>query len=285
MEINGYNFTFGADPEFFVQKGGKPVSAFNLVKGTKHDPFKVNKGAVQVDGMALEFNIDPAADYEKFSSNLDVVLKQIMEMVPGYEIYDKPVAEFGADYIEKQPKEAKELGCNPDYNAYTGLANPRPNGAAGFRTAAGHIHIGWTHDVDPKDPGHFNACCRLVKQLDRYLGVPSLIWDQDKKRRDLYGQAGAFRPTHFGVEYRVLSNSWLLNPMHNFFLRKYVIHQTAEAIKSLFKDPESADKTVAGYNAREVVNSSDVQAAKVVLEYEPEIMSPRRFRNEILGMV
>ena len=53
----------GADPEAFVvlKDGGIPVSAHGLLPGTKDKPFPVEKGAVQVDGMAAEFNIEPAA--------------------------------------------------------------------------------------------------------------------------------------------------------------------------------------------------------------------------------
>jgi len=52
----------GCDPELFVKKDGVLVSAHGLVQGSKEHPFRVSKGAVQVDGMALEFNIDPAED-------------------------------------------------------------------------------------------------------------------------------------------------------------------------------------------------------------------------------
>ena len=51
----------GCDPEVFVAKGGKFISAHGMIPGTKKAPHKVERGAVQVDGMALEFNIDPAA--------------------------------------------------------------------------------------------------------------------------------------------------------------------------------------------------------------------------------
>ena len=47
----------GCDPEIFVKQAGVFKSAHGLVVGDKKDPQKVNKGAVQVDGMALEFNI------------------------------------------------------------------------------------------------------------------------------------------------------------------------------------------------------------------------------------
>lgn len=282
MKIGDYNFTFGADPEFFVQKGGKPVSAHNLVPGNKKAPYKVDFGAVQVDGMALEFNIDPAENPKQFADNLEIVLKQIMSMVPGYDIYDRCVAEFGKEYIAAQPAEASELGCNPDYNAYSGAANPRPDGAADFRTAAGHLHIGWTNNVNPHDPGHFNACRRIARQLDRWIGVPSLLWDPDKKRRDLYGKAGAFRPTHFGVEYRTLSNAWLLRPDHNHFLRQYVIHQAVEGIKELFENPDKADEQILGKSAEDIINNSDSETSVMALNWHDKIKSPRYFRENIL---
>lgn len=207
-------FTIGCDPELFLKKDGKFVSAYGLIKGTKEEPLKVEGGAVQVDGMALEFNIDPASTAEEFSTNISNVLAQLRAMVPPeYEFVFSPVAEFGTDYIKEQPELASRLGCEPDFNAWKGgKANPVPNAGASFRTASGHIHIGWTENQDINDPEHIDACCMMVKQLDAILGLASLLWDKDKTRRELYGKAGAFRPKSYGVEYRVLSNAWLTQP-------------------------------------------------------------------------
>lgn len=275
MKIGDYNFTIGADPEFFVARGGKPVSAHGLIPGNKKNPMKVNKGAVQVDGMALEFNIDPAATQDEFVNNLDVVLKTILGMVPGYEMFDQPVAEFGRIYIQKQPEEAKMLGCEPDYNAYTADVNPRPDAETPFRTASGHIHIGWTNGVDPYDPGHFEACCTLSKMLDLRLGVPSLAWDKDKKRRQLYGQAGCFRPKPYGMEYRVLSNAWL-NPKLPH-LRKYVFGETVRAIKDLLENEEAWNVKIGGLSAKEILALNDP-------DKEREVVNMAIFTQKVCAM-
>jgi len=239
-----YEFTLGADPELFVTRGGKPESAYGLLKGDKKDPLVVKGGAVQVDGMALEFNIDPAKNFAEFDTNITTVMKTLKDMVPGYEFMVQPVAEFGAPYINSQPKEARQLGCEPDFNAYTGVVNPTPKAETPFRTASGHLHIGWTSGVEPHDPTHFEACRALVKNLDVFVGIPSLIWDNvyaketADKRRALYGQAGAFRPKSYGLEYRVLSNIWITDKVY----RKTVFENALLAIKETFKDWENAGK-------------------------------------------
>lgn len=204
--------TIGADPEVFVQNKEKLVSGFDMVKGDKQNPHVVDKGAVQVDGMALEFNIDPVKSKKKFQENIFAVMKQLEGMLPNdHQLAIVPTAEFGMEYIKSQPEKAKELGCEPDYNAYTKQENPKPNGELGFRTAAGHIHIGWTEGADIHSDEHFQDCCSLVKVLDSTLFLLSLVWDKDSKRRELYGSVGSFRPKPYGCEYRVLSNVWLKN--------------------------------------------------------------------------
>lgn len=200
----------GADPEIFMFKDNIPISAHDMIKGNKKNPFPVEYGAVQVDGMALEFNIDPASTEDEFVHNITKVMAQLADMVPGYELRPVPVAEFGQAYIDSQPAAALELGCEPDFNAWqNGSANPRPNGSLDFRTGAGHVHIGWTKGAGKFDSAHIDACIALTKQLDYYLGIPSLLYDEDNKRRLMYGAAGAFRPKPYGAEYRVLSNAWL----------------------------------------------------------------------------
>jgi len=286
MLINGYNFKVGADPEFFVKRYGKLHSAYGLIPGSKENPYKVANGAVQVDGMALEFNIDPAETYTEFENNMNSVLSQITAMIPGYEIFVEPVADFGLEYIKSQPKEASDLGCSPDFNAYTKAANPRPDVNTPFRTASGHVHIGWTKEpVDINDEGHLEACRTLTKALDMFLGVPSLIWDTDSRRRTLYGAAGAFRPKPYGMEYRVLSNKWINVP----YLRRLVYHNTMDAIRAVFDNPAVGEALFYGMPAKDIINnfSSNEEACNIAGSYlfeSGKVKSPK-FHREYVDVV
>lgn len=209
--------TIGCDPEFFLYKDGYPVSAHDIVPGTKEEPYKLSKGAVQRDGMAVEFNIDPASTPEEFADNVLTTIGDIRQMVPKeYKFKYYPSVEFKEYYYRMVPDGPKELGCNPDYNAYTGLINTNPNvGLVGnplLRTGAGHIHLGWTADQDKKDPSHIWDCRQVVKMMDEFYGLVKPKIDLDTRREALYGAKGAFRPTTFGVEYRVPSNAWVRYP-------------------------------------------------------------------------
>lgn len=220
----------GADPEVFVKKGRSFVSANGLIPGTKETPHPVDKGAVQVDGMALEFNINPAESKEEFIDNVQSVMSTLESMVPEHKIVIKPSVKFSKKVFDEAPDEAKELGCDPDFNAYTGKQNPNPEAGAGrMRTAAGHIHIGWTEGADVNHPAHKEACEMLAKQLDYYLGLPSLMVDRDFSRRELYGKAGAYRAKPYGMEYRTLSNFWLKSPE----LMAWVYDMAVKATKDL----------------------------------------------------
>ena len=76
-------FTFGCDPEvFIVDAKGKAVSAAGIIPGTKANPYKVKNGAVQRDGMAAEFNIDPVTNFADFNRNITSVMKEMREMLP-----------------------------------------------------------------------------------------------------------------------------------------------------------------------------------------------------------
>lgn len=206
-------FMTGADPELFVfDSKGRAVSAAGLIPGTKETPFKVEGGAVQVDGMAAEFNIDPCQTFAEFDSRITLVMQQLKDFLPkGHTLSAVPCIVFDEAVWDAAPPEAKELGCTPDFNAWTGTVNPPPNCPDNprLRTASGHLHIGWTEGADLSDLQHILNCQDLVKQLDWYLGAWSLSADPDSTRRQLYGKAGACRYKPYGVEYRVLSNFWL----------------------------------------------------------------------------
>jgi hypothetical protein len=255
--------TLGCDPELFVTtKEGVFRSAHGLIPGTKANPFVVDKGAVQVDGMALEFNIDAVDNEDDWVNNINTVMAQMRAMVPGYEFAIVPSCRFNGNHFRAQPDEAKELGCEPDYNAYTLVANPRPDNQTTMRTASGHVHIGFCEGADPLSDDHMVRCATLVKQLDAYLGLPSILFDKDTKRRSMYGAAGAFRPKSYGLEYRVLSNAWLLNEKR----MRFVFNQTQKAVKDLMSGKRIADQ-IGEENLQTVINQSDTYQASHYIRY------------------
>ena len=246
------DITIGCDPELFLRNpnNGRIVSAHNKGKGTKSDPFPVEGGAIQVDGTALEINIRPASSMVEFTQRIESVTKALLEMNPGYELAAVPVAEFAQAYFDKLPMRAKELGCEPDFDAWTGEVNSPPDMMLPMRTGAGHIHVGWTEGKDPHEPQHYLDCCVVAKQLDYYLGVNSLLWDPDDRRRSMYGKAGCFRPKPYGVEYRVLSNAWL----RSLELQRWVYIASRKAMKDFMDGKVAANKW--GDLAQDLINNN-----------------------------
>jgi len=209
------NFTIGADPEIFVKSKGKPISAHDLIKGTKTDPFPVEGGAIQVDGLATEFNVDPVpiGEHERFNQGIVNVMKQLHSAVKegnsGASFMKETTVDFDPDYLADLPKEVLVLGCDPDWNAYTEQKNPAPDGSAQFRATGGHVHLGWAKDMPTDDPEYIAICADIVKVLDLFLGIPCRILDPDDRRRQMYGKAGSFRPKPYGLEYRTPSSIWI----------------------------------------------------------------------------
>lgn len=207
--------TVGVDPELFVfnKKLKQFVSGHDIFPGTKEMPFEIGPGAIQVDGVAFEFNIMPARNKREFrraiSTMIKIGQKMLKEKSNELQFVVEPTAIFDKKYFDSLPPYSKLLGCSPDFCAYTGTPNDPPETTEPFRTGSGHVHVGWDAESSPSDVSHFYDCCEATKELDCSLFLPSLIWDKDEKRRSLYGNIGAFRPKTYGVEYRSLSNKWL----------------------------------------------------------------------------
>lgn len=238
----------GADPEVFVKDSRRRafVSAHPYVSGTKSDPLPWKGGAIQVDGVALEFNIPAARNARAFSQSIRDNVHYLQGILNGWDDKLKltitPTAYFDKTYFDNLPEEVKMLGCEPDYNAYTLDVNPKPHTDAPKRTGSGHVHIGWLEGEDSPtdvlDPDHMAKCADLVQQLDIALFVPSLLFDKDSDRRSLYGAPGAFRPKKYGVEYRVLSNRWLRNDS----LTTWVFNATLKATRDFFNGKKYSEK-------------------------------------------
>jgi len=276
MKINGIDILLGSDPELFVHDGERFISGHDLIPGTKSEPYEVRGGAVQVDGTALEFNTKPARGAKEFSNTVEKVVNQLGGMIPRHlELLANPTAHFAKEYFDQLPEKVKELGCDPDYNAYTSTVNKRPDGGVHFRTGAGHIHIGWTNVDDPLGGNHLKECQAIVQALDVFLGVPSILLDKDVERRILYGKAGAFRPKTYGVEYRVLSNFWVMDDK----LRQWVFNNTKLALTRLMDKndflPDHRNLAILSINssdrfiANQVINEFDVPLPILIPEQIP----------------
>lgn len=201
-------FLVGTDPEMFLvsQKTGKVKSAVRVIPGTKEKPHKIKEFgegfAVQTDNILAEFNVPPANNQVAFVRNILKMQQHIKEMAqaknPDLDI--KCMASAHVPKSELRSKQAKAFGCDPDYNVYTGEQNEVlrvPD--SDLRSAGMHIHLGYNgNSID-------NSLI-ILRYFDLYLGVPSVLIDPDTERRSLYGKAGCFRLTPYGLEYRSLSS-------------------------------------------------------------------------------
>lgn len=257
----------GCDPEVFVvDKKGNFVSAHGLIGGTKKEPLLVEDGMVQVDGMALEFGVAPCYTEDQFLKRVKSVYRQLEAMLPkGLSLRLEPVAVFSQKVMDKQPPEALELGCDPDFNGYTSRLNPipilyNPN----MRSAGGHIHFGWGK-FDRLRAEHILACSALAVELDYYLGVPSIAWDNNTMRRNIYGAPGAFRPKPYGMEYRTLSNQWLRSDD----TIRFVYRQSVAAFNEIMKHPIGQSIVPYGdwphYTSQQIIRSSIQSSALEML--------------------
>lgn len=231
-------FLLGCDPEIFlVDSDGNPVSAYGILPGTKEEPFAVEDGTVQVDGMAAEIGIHPAASWEEWEGRISNVLRQLEKMLPkGVSLCYEPAVRFSQSVMDAMPEEVKKLGCEPDFNAWTGKPNPAPDRSNDPLLACigGHIHFGW-FDKDNLasiyDEDHQRICFDFVKQCDWFLGAWAMRFDKNLERRQLYGKAGSCRVKPYGVEYRTLSSFWL----RSRDMRMTVWNRAQEAIKMMPK--------------------------------------------------
>lgn len=246
--MNPDTITIGCDPEFFLysKKERVFVSAHDKIPGTKKEPHKLENGACQVDGLACEFNIDPAKTPEEFEHNIISVLKQLRRMIPReYAFSFIPCVRFPRRIFDLVPAEAKELGCNPDFSAIKMTFNTIPDDIDNLRTGSGHIHIGWTENADTsQNSTHFNDCVILSQQMGRafqyyegWLAASNNLAYNASQRHQYYGMDYAFRPKPYGVEYRGLSNLWVNYPG----VYKEIFNHTKDVFRKTLEGQKTTD--------------------------------------------
>lgn len=255
----------GADPEaFLVDTSGHFKSSIGKIGGSKEMPRPLPLGqgyAVQEDNVALEFNIPAAESRSQFVDSISRTLKYLTDMVQrnyGYEISHVSAISFPEE--ELQDPSAMEFGCTPDFNAWTKEINPKPKAEDWkLRSCGGHVHIGF--DVAQVDR------IEVIKFMDLFTGVPSVLMDNGDLRKELYGKSGAFRDTSYGVEYRTLSNFWIFKDP----LIEWIWNNTSRAVEAA-----AARLPIGDDDAQDIIscinNNDKALAQKLVDKFNLEVV-------------
>lgn len=244
------NFTIGSDPELFlINQEGKFISAVGLIGGSKWEPQHITKDghAILEDNVAVEFNIPPVTSASGFIKEISFVMNHLEERAAQLGLkFARNVASVSFDEDQLMTPEAQTFGCEPDFNAWTGKVNKKPSADDWkLRSCGGHVHVGTELDK-----------CDVIRAMDLFLGVPSVLMDSDTMRRELYGKAGCFRPKSYGVEYRTLSNFWLWDNS----LIAWVYQQTQKALE--FVESGNTISDYHGAKIRRAINKGDLRAAE-----------------------
>lgn len=210
------DFTIGTDPEFMLRKDGKVYSSIGIVNGSKEQKKKVGDYYFYCDNVLVEAALPPSFNRQDFIDNIKNCLIVLSKDVAPYEPFIQSSHVYNKDQLNCPA--ALEISCTPEICAY------QMEGITGdstlfervdLRSAGGHIHLG-SDVILRTEKGFPSNKFHVIRLLDLFLGVPSILIDKDptsNARREIYGKAGRFRETVYGVEYRSMSNFWLGSPV------------------------------------------------------------------------
>lgn len=274
------NLYMGTDPEFMLVDGaGNLKSAIGVVNGTKEEKIDLGDGnKLFYDNVLAEVNINPGDSADALVQSINNCLKKLTKAVYPYRLQLQASATYPA--AECKHPDAMVFGCEPEFCAYDMNIVQAPECKTTFRSAGGHIHLGYPEGHFPltasaeEDGGLARAWGRVwvVRMMDLFMGVPSLWIDQDPHspaRRKLYGKAGTHRPKEeYGVEYRATSNFWLRSPNTvrlAYNISNFVVNFVAENKHLELWEDEHTCKAYDVDALRNSINNSDKKAASTFL--------------------
>ena len=316
-KVQGLTINFGSDPEFFFAKknmAGKAsdkiigaekilpeegVNGINIQEGyvekgkykIKTIPMQLGKnGGIIIDGVQAEMNPKPDTCRQRMGGELSRMFKIIAQIMKekGVAInWDVNVRVPVKEMLSLSPK-SRQFGCSPSLNAYNEVINLPDGETYPFRSAGGHIHVGY-YFKQGSDPmrdmliGRKSEYKTMVKVLDILLGNTCVLLDRDEgeiQRRTCYGRAGEYREQPHGLEYRVLGNFWL----RNFILTSFVFGVTRLAFG--FIDNKEATKellaAVKEEDIRKAINENDFKLAKANFEKVKPLISKWAYQGASL---
>lgn len=215
-------FTFGSDPEFIVtNQMDVPVSAIGIVPGDRKNRHKYKGHEYYYDNVMAECAIKPGSNLGEVLTNFKECFQYYGQLVKPHLLQTWAFEQYPEQ--ELRHKDARKAGCKEEYCAYAIRQVPPPQMEIKYepdRSAGGHVHIGAEghvhYEIDSEDSVSLVGRWDVAKVLDLFLGVPSLYMDDEPgaiNRKELYGQAGRYRATPYGIEYRTLGNFWLKHPI------------------------------------------------------------------------
>jgi len=259
--------TIGADPEFFILLFDEPISADRFFKPKSKDK-------VFFDGFQAEMNPKPADCRDIFITNVLHNLIYAYSKLPGdAKILPIATIHLTEKHLQNVDEECLRFGCSPDYSIYTEERPEYPDGRKHLkRYAGGHIHVGvkrWNIFNDT------SMIIRAIKLMDRLAGLTSVVlspYDDEKERREYYGQAGTYRLNSHGIEYRTPSSFWLSSPV----LASLMTGLTRNAVR--YAPDKVADEILSNPDDEEIIriiNKCDRKSAFDYLSLYHKIISKR----------
>lgn len=253
MHGSVFHPTMGLDPEFFIGLNGIKAPAFHFLSD-KH----TTKNDIFWDGYQAETRVAPDECHELLAFHMYNQFKQFSTDYPNLEILPGAVWRVPDEHLQSASEAEVALGCDPSYNAYNmkGKVVTEPRKLR-WRFSGGHIHF----------RNHMKALAEygitpetIVWSLDLVLGVASVALAQNYDswiRRKYYGLAGEYRLPPHGLEYRTLSNFWVLDPQ--------VFQLVLDLARWAFNLAKIRQRRMFLGTKQDVVsiiNSSDVRSAK-----------------------
>lgn len=261
------NVFLGCDPELFVKKGAHVIGSEKIIP---RDGIDDGYGKIIRDGIQLEFN--PSASYcrELLASSIASSFFRMRSILgPGVKISTDVTVPITKKEMESLSAESKQFGCNKSFNAYddevlgTGITDASKYY---FRSAGGHVHLGGAERAVENVLKDKSKHKTIIKVLDIMLGNTMVLLDRSTgniERRKHYGKAGEYRTPKYGLEYRTLSNFWLMN----YTLMSMVFGIARHAVNIVVAStPENnyADKLIALVDEKDIrnaINNNDYELA------------------------
>lgn len=216
--LSSFSTTSGSDPEIFVvDSEDEVIPAWEFLKSKKEAGSQIGRDgdefSVYWDGFQAEFTVAPAGCHMHLMDHIWSGLHGVYSAARAHSNKAKlslhSVLPVSAEVLASAKTEHVEFGCAPSRNLY-GLAGKTEDGrTCAYRFAGGHIHLGMIASYHRNIP-------EMVRAMDQIAAVSavSMFAEFDSPiRRQYYGLPGEYRTPAHGLEYRTLSNAWLMHPV------------------------------------------------------------------------